>query len=133
MQQLPDDIVWGAGRFSADGETLLIEPAGLDDQVLVCVPGRPAQNRPLSLAGDLPSDRVKVDVQGWLADDEVLALVHEAAGSDEWQADADLAVLTLDLDAGTAKVAVVGHLDAVDSGNVFSLASDLIAARVPPG
>ena len=39
--------------------------------------------------------------------------------------------LTLDLDAGTADVAVVGQVDAGDTGSVFSYATDLLTVDVP--
>ena len=40
-------------------------------------------------------------------------------------------MLTLDLDAGTADVAVVGHVDAGDTGSAFSYATDLLAVDIP--
>ena len=57
--------------------------------------------------------------------------MHEATGTKRWQADADLAVLTLDLDAGTANVAVVGHVNPGDTGSAFSVATDLLAVDIP--
>ncbi len=94
-QPLPDDVRWGGGRFSTDGETLLVEPAGLSDRVLVVNPGRADSARALRLEGDLPSDQVRTDLLGWVGADKVLAAVHQATGSGTWQADADLALLTL--------------------------------------
>jgi hypothetical protein len=128
---IPDDVVWAGARFSADGQTLLVELTGLSDEVLAFDPDRPQKARPLLLEGDLPSDQVKTDLLGWIASDQVLATVHEASGTKRWQADADLAVLTLDLDAGTANVAVVGHVNPGDTGSAFSVATELLAVDIP--
>ena len=131
-QPLPDDIRWGGGRFSPDGRTLLVEPAGLSDRVLAVDPGRADSARQLRLKGDLPSEQVRTELLGWVGADRVLAAVHEATGAGSWEADADLALLTLDLDAGTAELTLVGRVDAGDTGSAFSFATDVLAADVPP-
>ena len=81
--------------------------------------------------GDLPSEQVRTQLLGWVGADKMLAVVHEATGTGTWHADADLALLTLDLDAGTADVAVVGRVDAGDTGSAFSYATDLLAVDIP--
>ena len=55
----------------------------------------------------------------------------EATDNEAWDADADLALLTLDLDDGTADVAVVGRVDSRDTGSVFSSATDLLKVDIP--
>jgi len=130
-QSLPHDVIWGPGRFSPDGQTLLIESARLSDHMLAVRPGRDDSIRSVHLKGDVPSRVVRTRVLGWVDDSHVLAAVHQSAGADRWQADADLALLTLDLDAGTADVAVVGGVDAGDTGSAFSVASDLLAVDIP--
>ena len=130
-QPLPDDAIWGGARFFPDGQTLLVESAGLSDRVLAVDPGRADSARQLRLEGDLPSEQVRTQLLGWVGPDKVLAAVHQATGAGTWQADADLAVLTLDLDAGTADVAVVGHVHAGDTGSAFSFATDLLAVDIP--
>ncbi len=130
-QPLPNDVRWGAGRFSPDGQTLLVEPTGLSDRLLAVDPGRPDSARQLRLEGDLPSDQVRTELLGWVSADEALAAVHQATDAGTWEADADLALLTLDLDARTADAAVVGHVDAGDTGSAFSFAPDLLAVDVP--
>jgi hypothetical protein len=122
---------WDSGRFSPDGQTLLVETAGPSDWVLAIEPGRPGSARQLLLTGDLPSDRVRTELVGWVGADEVLVAVHQADGAGTLEADADLAVLTLDLDARTADVAVVGRVDAGDTGSAFSYAHDLLAVDLP--
>ncbi len=129
-QPLPDDAIWGAARFFPEGQTLLVESAGLSDRVLVVDPGRADSVRQLRLEGDLPSEQVRTRLLGWVGPDKVLAAVHQATGSGTWRADADLAVLALDLDAETADVAVVGHVHAGDTGSVFSSAADLMAVDI---
>ena len=121
----------GRCRFSPDGQTLLVESAGPSDRVLAVDPGRADSARQLLLEGDLPSEQVRTELLGWVGADKMLAVVHEATGARTWQADADLALLTLDLDAGTADVAVVGHVDAGDTGSAFSYATDLLAVDIP--
>jgi hypothetical protein len=130
-QSLPHDVIWGPGRFSPDGQTLLIESARLSDHMLAVRPGRDDSIRSVHLKGDVPSRVVRTRVLGWVDDTHVLAAVHQSAGADRWQADADLALLTLDLDAGTADVAVVGGVDAGDTGSAFSVATDLLAVDIP--
>jgi hypothetical protein len=126
-QPLPDDAIWGGARFFPDGQTLLVEPAVPSDRVLVVDPRRADSARQLRLNGDLAGERVKIQLLGWVGDDKVLAAVHRATGTERWQADADLALLTLDLDARTADLAVVGHVDAGDTDSTFSFATDLLA------
>jgi hypothetical protein len=118
---------WGSGRFSPDGQTLLLEPAGLDDRILAIDPGRPDSARQLLLKGELPSDSVRTELVGWVGTDQALATVHQASGTGSWEGDADLALLNLDLDARTADVTVVGRVDTGDTGSAFSLAGDLLA------
>ena len=130
-QPLPDDVRWGGGQFSPDGQTLLVEPASPSDRLLVVDPGRADSARKLRLEGDLPSEQVRTQLLGWVGPDKMLAAVHKATGSGTWQADADLALLTLNLDAGTADLAVVGHVDAGDTGSAFSYATDLLAVDIP--
>ena len=130
-QSLPHDVIWGPGRFSPDGQTLLIESARLSDHMLAVQPGRDNSTRPVQLEGDVPGKPVRTQLLGWVDDSHVLAAVHQSAGADRWRAEADLALLTLDLDAGTADVAVVGRVDAGDTGSVFSYATDLLALDVP--
>ena len=129
-QPLPDDVRWGGGRFSPDGQTLLVEPAGLGDRVLAVNPGRADSARELELKGDLPSEQVRTRLLGWVGPDQVLAAVHQATEAGRWQADADLALLTLDLDAGTADLAVVGRVAAGDTDSAFSFATDLLAVDI---
>ena len=74
---------------------------------------------------------MRIQLLGWVGPDKMLAAVHQATGSGAWQADADLALLTLDLDAGTADLAVVGHVDAGDTDSAFSYATDLLAFVIP--
>ena len=94
-------------------------------------PGRADSARQLLLEGDLPSEQVRTELLGWVDADQILAVVHEATDNTAWDADADLALLTLDLDAGTADVAVVGRVDAGDTGSAFSFATDLLAVDIP--
>ena len=130
-QPLPDDAIWGGARFFPDGEKLLVEPASPSDRVLVVDPGRADSARQLRLEGDLRSEQVRTQLLGWVDADKMLAAVHPAAGAGTWQADADLALLTLDLDGGTADLAVVGHVDAGDTDSAFSFATDLLAIDLP--
>ena len=130
-QPLPDDAIWGGARFFPDGQTLLVEPASPSDRVLVVDPGRADSARQLRLEGDLPSEQVRTQLLGWVGPDKMLAAVHKATGSGTWHADADLALLTLDNDAGTADLAVVGHVDAGETGSAFSYATDLLAVDIP--
>ena len=128
-QQQPLPVVaagWGSGRFSLDGQTLLVESRGLSNRLLAMSPGRADGRRQLLLGGDLPSEEVRTELLGWVGADQVLAVVHEATDNAAWKADADLALLTLDLDAGTADVAVVGRVNAGDTGSAFSYATDLL-------
>ena len=99
--------------------------------MLAVNPGRADSTRQLLLKGDLPSDQVKTELLGWVAADQVLAAVHQASGTKGWQADADLAVLTLDLDAGTADTTVVGHVNPGDTGSIVSVATDQLAVDIP--
>lgn len=126
-QPLPDTVVWGSGRFSPDGQTFLVESAGLSDRMLAIDPSRPDSARQLRLKGDLPGEHVRTQLVGWVGAEEVLAEVHRASGAGTWEADADLALLTLNLRANTADVAVVGRVEAGDTGSTFSLATDLVA------
>jgi hypothetical protein len=130
-QPLPDDAIWGGARFFPDGQTLLVEPATPSDRLLVVDPGRAGSARQLRLEGDLPSEQVRTQLLGWVGSDKMLTAVHQATGAGTWQADADLAVLTLDLGAGTVDLAVVGHVDAGDTGSAFSYATDLLAVDIP--
>ncbi len=131
-QPLPHDVVWGSGRFSPGGRTLLVEPAGLSDRILAVSPGRAGSARVLLLTGDLPSDQVRTELLGWVGPDQVLAAVHQATSAGRWRADADLALLTLDLDAGTADLSVVGQVDAGDTGSDVSYATDLLPVDISP-
>ena len=128
---LPDDAIWGSARFSPDGQTLLVEPAGLSDRVLAVDPGRSGGIRQLLLEGDLLSEQAKIELLGWVDTNQVLAAVHQATGPGSWEEDANLTLLTLDLDAGTAELAQVGHWDAGDTGSIFSVATDLLAGDIP--
>ncbi len=130
-QPLPDEAAWGGGRFSPDGQTLLVEPAGLGDRVLAVDPVGNESADQLLLTGDLPSEQVRIRLLGWVGAEQVLAAVHESTEAGTWEADADLALLTLDVDAGTADLAVVGRVDAGDTGSAFSFATDLLAADIP--
>ena len=123
---------WGSGRFSPDGQTLLVESRGLSNRLLAMAPSRADGRRQLLLGGDLPSEQARTELLGWVGADKVLAVVHEASDNNTaWNADADLALLTLDLDAGTADVAVIGHVDAGDTGSAFSYATDLLTLDFP--
>lgn len=122
---------WGSGRFSPDGQTLLLESRGLSNRLLAMPPGRADGRRQLLLGGDLPGEQVRTELLGWVGADKVLAVVHEATDNTAWNADADLSLLTLDLDAGTADVAVVGRVDAGDPGSAFSYATDLLTLDIP--
>jgi hypothetical protein len=122
---------WGSGRFSPNGQTLLVESRGLSNRLLTRSPGQADGGRQLLLEGDLPSEQVKSQLLGWVGADQILAVVHEASDKAAWDADADLALLTLNLDAGTADVAVVGSVDEGDTGSLFSYATDLLAADIP--
>lgn len=122
---------WGSGRFSPDGQTLLVESRGLSNRLLTMSPGRADGWRQLLLGGDLPSEQVRTELLGWVGADKVLAVVHEATDNTAWNTDADLALLTLDLDAGTADVAVVGQVDAGDTGSAFSFATGLLTPDIP--
>ena len=84
-----------------------------------------AQDRPIL-------DRVVTREEALADPDKMLAAVHKATGSRTWQADADLAVLTLNLNAGTADLAVVRHVDTGDTGSAFSYATDLMAVDINP-
>jgi hypothetical protein len=122
---------WGSGRFSPDGQTLLVESRGLSNRLLTRSPGQADGGRQLLLEGDLPSEQVRSQLLGWVGADQILAVVHEASDKAAWDANADLALLTLNLDAGTADAAVVGRVDAGDTGSLFSYATDLLAADIP--
>lgn len=122
---------WGSGRFSPDGQTMLVESRGLSNRLLAMSPGRADSVRQLLLGGDLPSEQVRTELLGWVGADQILAVVHAATDNTAWSADADLALLTLDLDAGTADVAVVGRVDAGDTGSAFSYATDLLTLDIP--
>jgi hypothetical protein len=99
--------------------------------MLAVQPGRDDSTRQVQLKGDVPSKHVRTQLLGWVDDSHVLAAVHQSAGADRWQADADLALLTLDLEAGTGDVAVVGSLDAGNTRSAFSFATDLVAVDIP--
>ena len=94
--------------------------------MLAIDPGRPDGARQLLLKGDLSSEQVRIELVGWVDADEVLAAVHRASGAGTWEAEADLALLTLNLDADTADVELVGRVDAGDTGSAFSFATDLV-------
>ena len=65
-QPLADDEAWGAGRFSPDGRTLLLESIRLSGQLLAIEPGRADSPRQLLLEGDLPSEQVRTQLLGWV-------------------------------------------------------------------
>jgi hypothetical protein len=128
---LPEVAIWGSGRFSPDGQMLLVEPAGRSDRVLAVVPSRADRARQFPLTGDLPSEQVRIELLGWVDPDHVVAAVHQASGARQWQPDADLALLTLDLDTETADLTVIGRLDAVETFSAFSIATDPLAIDIP--
>jgi hypothetical protein len=129
-QRLPADVVWGNGRFSLDGSTFLVEPAGPGDRLLALDPSRSSGTRQLLLTGDLSGEQAGIEILGWVDTDVVVAVVQES-DAPEPDADAHLALLTLDLDARTADVAVVGRVNAGDTGSVFSYAIDLLGRNLP--
>jgi hypothetical protein len=128
---LPDNIIWRTGRFSPDGRFLLVEPAGLTDQVLAIDLGRVDRDRPLQLEGDLPSNQVRIELLGWVGANQAMAAVHRATGDQSWQPNADLARLTINLQARTADLDNVGEVGAGDTGSAFDYATDVLAADIP--
>src|SRR5215207_8664472 len=128
---LPDNVIWRTGRFSPDGTFLLVEPAGLTDQVLAIDLGRVDRDGPLQLHGDLPSHEVRIELLGWVGAGQVMAVVHRATGDQSWESDADLALLTPNFDSGTAELDKVGQIGAGDTGSAFVYATDVLAADIP--
>ena len=63
-QSLPHDVIWGPGRFSPDGQTLLIESARLSDSMRAVQPDRDDSTRPVQLEGDVPGKHVKDPTAG---------------------------------------------------------------------
>ncbi len=122
---------WSAGRFSADGRWLLLQPSGLGDSLLALDQATSTTiGLPLLDAAEWP-DGAAIDLLGWVDADHAMAILRPRAGAQGAAPDADLVLITLDLAGASADFAVVGKVSDSGSRNAFSFATDLASVQSP--
>ena len=93
---------WSAGRFSADGRWLLLQPSGLGDSLLALDQATSTTiGLPLLDAAEWP-DGAAIDLLGWVDADHAMAILRPRAGAQGAAPDADLVLITLDLAGASA-------------------------------
>ena len=122
---------WSAGRFSADGSWLLLQPRGLGDSLL-------AVDRATSTTIELPlldatewPEGAAIDLLGWVGTEYALAILRRGAGAEGATPDADLVLISLDLAGASADFTVVGKVNEGRSKSAFSFATDLASVQSP--
>jgi hypothetical protein len=128
---LPAKEAWVTGRFDATGSQLLLEPdrianslgliSGLGPDIVKA--SRPHVTTTVLRLTDRPVD---VSLLGWVGGTHALAVTDD----DFEDSVADLVLLTLDVEAGTAAATVVGEVPVSDVSDL-SLATDLVSATAP--
>jgi hypothetical protein len=142
---LPGTADWAVGRFTPDGNRILLQPDGVGTGLVLVTDHNPHAH-PWQGKGDvtlLPLDSAdwpdgaKIDVLGWVGPDHALAMVNRGTGPDTWEPGGELVLVDIDSAAGTTaedtpvNLQVVGRIDPGDPAGTYSFATDFATVNAP--
>jgi hypothetical protein len=142
---LPGTADWSVGRFTPDGDRLLLQPDGVGTGLVLVTDHNPRAH-PWRGEGDvtlLPLDSAdwpdgaKIDVLGWVGADHALAMVNRGTGPDTWEPGGELILVDIGSVPGSTaddtpvNLQVVGHFDPGDRTGTYSFATDFATVDAP--